>query len=278
VAPGDAATRMGISDTVGKLRADGYAVELGVTARDELGKDLPADRLAAVLHDPAQRSLTVTGVADLSNLADGVVIALPLLPSTSEADMTAWIALLAAALPSDRKPSLFAPPSSKQPSDLPGGSAVNLMALRSSINRVYSMTLDLHCCDGMPGPTTDTDWIGDVVKLATQQLGRSTVQFALPLYGSSFSPKALRAVTFLEAVGLASEQQLQILRTDDGDLHYSYVDGQQVRHDVWFDDGRSLLEKLSQVDALLMPDVGVLLYGLGGEDPAVWSLLKDHMK
>lgn len=281
VAPTTAEGRQALADTVASLHTQGYAVDLGITARDEQGRDLDATRLAPLLRDPLARESSISAIAALSPIADGIVVALPQLPQTSEPDLTAWINQLATALPG-KKPSLFAPPSGSEPSDLPGGSALNLRAVQGSVNQVYAMTLDLHCCDNVAGPTTDSGWIDAVVGLAQTQLGRSSVHFALPLYGTSFvSPvtqPTQRAVTYLEAVGLASQQNLQILRSEAGDLHYSYTASDGSRREVWFDDGPSLLLKLSQLDALLSPSVGVLYYGLGGEDPALWSTLKDHMK
>lgn len=277
VTPRDADAQQAMSSTISFLRSRVGRVELGITARDELGQDLSPTRLAALLHDPAQRALTVAGAASFASQADGLVVALPALPGDSEADVTAWVKALSAQLPG-RKPSIFVPPSSTEPSDLPMGSAVNLAALGSSVRDIYSLTLDYSCCDGTPGPTTDVDWAASVVSLASRQSGASTVHLALPLYGVQFVDSRPQPLTFLAAAGLAGARHLQILRSDEGSLHYSFTDDKAARNEVWFDDAHTTARRLHALDSLVGPGVGVLYYSLGGEDPALWSTLQGLMK
>ncbi len=266
-----------LSDTITYLRARGLRVELGIGARDDAGQDLSAVRLAALLRDPMQRDLTATAAAQFAPRADGLVIALPALPESSSSDLGAWVQTVAAWTPG-RKPSIFVPPSSTEPSDLPQGSAVNLRALAGSIGRVYAMTLDYSCCEGIPGPTTDAEWTAQVVSLASRQSGQTAVYLSQPLYGVQFVDGKSQPLSYLAAAGLASARNIQVLRQEDGSLQYSFVDEKSRRNEVWFDDGRSIAGRLSQLDPRVAPEVGVLYYSLGGEDPKLWSTLQGLMK
>lgn len=266
-----------LNNTISTLRGAGLRVELGITARDDAGQPLSATRLAALLHDPVQRDVTATAAAQFDARADGLVIALPALPDTATADVTAWVQALAAWTPG-RKPSIFAPPSSTEPSDLPEGSAVNLKALSGSLRTVYAMTVDYSCCEGTPGPTTEADWTAQVVSLAGKQAGQKPLFMAQPLYGYRFVAGTAQPVSYLAAAGLASAQHIQVLRTQDGSLQYSFVDANNRRNEVWFDDARSLARRLAYLDSRVAGDVGVLYYSLGGEDPKLWSTLQGLMR
>lgn len=271
--PREADAMQVLSSSVSYLRARGLRVELGITARDDSGQELPPTRLAALLRDPVQRDLTATAAAQFDARADGLVVALPALPQSSESDVTAWVQALAAWTPG-RKPSIFAPPSSEEPSDLPQGSAVNLRTLASSLRSVYAMTVDYSCCEGTPGPTTDADWTAQVVSLAHKQSSQTPLYMTQPLYGFHFIAGSGHPVSYLTAAGLASARHLQILRTDEGSLQYSFQDEKGARNEVWFDDARSIAGRMARLDDLVGAEVGVLYYGLGGEDPALWSTLQ----
>ena len=266
-----------LGTTVSALRTTGLRVELGITARDDAGQPLSPTRLAALLHDPLQRDLTATAVAQFDARADGLVIALPTLPETATADVTAWVQALAAWTPG-RKPSIFAPPSSTEPSDLPQGSAVNLKALAGSVRTVYAMTVDYSCCDETPGPTTEADWTAQVVSLAGRQAGQIPLFMTQPLYGYRFVDGSALPVSYLAAAGLASAQHIQVLRKEDGSLQYSFVDASSRRNEVWFDDASSLARRLAYLDSRVAGNVGVLYYSVGGEDPALWSTLQGLMR
>lgn len=266
-----------LSSTVSYLRGRGLRVELGITARDDSGSELSPTRLAALLRNPLQRDLTATAAAQFDARADGLVVALPGLPESSASDVTAWVQALAAWTPG-RKPSIFVPPSSTEPSDLPQGSSVNLRALSGSIRQIYAMTVDYSCCEGTPGPTTDAEWTAQVLALARKQNRDAPVFMTQPLYGVQFVDGMGQPLSYLAAVGLASAQHIQVLRSDAGSLTYSFVDAKNRRNEVWFDDVRSIAGRLAWLDSRVAADVGVLYYSLGGEDPKLWSTLQGLLK
>ena len=272
LAPAD---RRSLTETVTQLHQRGYRVQLAVTTGEPVTQT--PSKLEALLRDPARRALLTSSVVDYSSLVDGVVIAPPQLSNGSESAFRTWLGELTSALPSLRV-SLFSPPSSESPSDIPGGDAISLSALRSQLAQVYLMTLDLHCCDGTPGPTTASDWIANVALFAKPLLGATPLSIALPLYGTHYGAKTQREVSYLEAVGLAGAEHIQILRDESGALHFDYTDSSGALAHVYFDDAHSTLQTLSNLDQTVPAEVGVLYYGVGAEDPALWATLKERMK
>lgn len=273
LAPADQSS---VAQVTSALKQRGYRVRLGVTTGETPGTTPSA--LEAILADPAKRAALIASLAGFSPISDGIALAPPTLLPTSEASFRAFVNELAATLP-DRRIGLFAPPSSMTPSDVASGDAIKLSALSSSLSRSYLMTLDLHCCDDVPGPTTASDWITRVVTFARSQTNTASLSFSLPLYGTYFgATKTQRQVSYAEAAGMAASRHIEILRREDtGSLYFSFSDAGGVST-VVFDDSHSLLRTLSEVDAGVPADVGVLYYGLGGEDPNLFAALKERMK
>ncbi len=273
LAPAD---RASVSAVVASLQQRGYRVQLGVTT----GEDPTAGQstLDSVLADSTRRAALTASISAYAPLANGITVVPPALAAKSEASFRAFVSELSAAVP-NRKISLFAPPQSMTPSDVPAGDAIKLAALANQLSHSYLMTLDLHCCDGEPGPTTASDWISTVVSFARPQVGTSTLSFSLPLYGTYFgNGQRQRQVSYLEAAGLAAHHHIEVRRHDDTDsLYFTFSEAGGVST-IYFDDSQSLLRTLSEVDQQVPAEVGVLYYGLGSEDPALFRNLKERMK
>jgi spore germination protein YaaH len=272
LAPADVSS---VGQTVSELHKFGYRVQLGVTTGEPFSQT--PSKLDALLQSTTRRATLTASIVSQAPLADGIVLIPPTLAQTTEPAFRTWIGELSQSITSS-KLSLFAPPSSQSPSDIPGGDAVNLSALQSKLARVSLMTLDESCCDGMAGPTTSASWISSVVSYAEQTSPTLPMQFAVPLYGTYFGPQGQRQLSYLEAVGLAGDRNIEILRSEAGALHYSYQEPSGARTEVYFDDAHSTVQLLSQIDASVLPSVGILYYGVGGEDPALWSTLREKMK
>lgn len=275
VTPAAPADRASVTQVVSMLRQRGYRVQLGVTTGEPLAQT--PSLLEPTLRDVNRRGALTASIADFASLADGIVIIPPQLSNSAEPYFRSFVSELVTATPTHHV-SLFAPPITTSPSDIPGGDAINLPALRDQLSQVYLMTLDLHCCDGEPGPTTSADWISEVATFAKPAQTSTPYSIALPLYGTHFGPKDQRQLSYLEAVGLAGHEHIEILRDHSGSLHFDYTDETGALAHVYFDDAQSTLQLLSEIDQHVPTTVGVLYYGVGSEDPALWSMLKERMK
>lgn len=272
VAPTDSDARAALRAEIAALRQSGYRALLGLNAVHDAGPEYSPARLASLLTDGARRATLTAALQERALEADGLEIALPTLNNSSARDLSAWLGELAAVVRPARSLGLFAPPSANDPSDLPGGDAVDLRGVAGLVDRARLMTLDYS--GGEPGPTTDAAWIGEVAALARTKLGQTPLSVTLPLYGIDFGGAEPRQISYVEAVGLASHHRVQILRSDSGGLYTSYSGSDGV-HQVYFDDARSLAQLRAATDETLPQGAGVVYYGLGGEDPALWSQLQE---
>jgi spore germination protein len=199
------------------------------------------------------------------------------MPSSVRANMTQFFALLDGTVRKTAPLGLMAPPSTMSPSDTPGGDAFDLAQIGPHVDRVRMMTLDYSAGGSGPGPDIDPSWAASSAAFAAS-LVSVPVDLSFPLYGTDFSDLGTRFVSYDEARAIASEQGVHLGNDDrdsaSGELSFSWVDGAGHAHQTWFEDGVSASWTLNAWSTQTVPAaVGVVLYGLGAEDPALWDTL-----
>jgi|GEM_PF-1469850 len=270
--PADKGARDELERTFARLHELGYQVSLGVAFTDETGVRYDAERTRRLLGDAAFRDALVASLDPLLAKVDAVDLDLLSAPVAARSDLTKLVAAVSAKLRPAKKPlGLLLPPSVATPSDLPNGEAFDRAALAASVDRFRVMTLDYS--DTAPGPTLDPGWATDAVRLALREQRETAV--AVPLYGTDFGPRGPRGVSVLEARGLAATYGASPRRGPTGALTFSYVEA-GAAHEVWYDDAQSTGLALGAFATSLPPEVGVLYYGLGAEDPALFQALAEH--
>ncbi len=262
-----------VAAQVSSLHALGYKVTIAIGANDATGLPLPAPQLASLLARPDKREAMIAETVGFEVGQDRFDVALPTLDNRSAIDLTAFVSgLSSAARP--RRVGIFAPPSSTLPSDLPGGQAYELRALDSVVDRIRLMTLDYSCCGAPSGPTTDPGWAVDVARTTRDVAPRATLDIAYPLYGYDFDGDREKDLSYGDAEALAAVAHVTPVRGPTSALHFHYLDGAGHTHEVWFDDATSTTRALAAWTADVLPaNVGVVYYGLGGEDPSLFAAL-----
>ena len=276
VGPSDPSAVANLAATVSVLHGEGYRVKLAVSFTDETGRKYDGGQTAAHLADPVWTKTVIANLKTASDVADGLELDLQRLPNTASALVTAFTKDLGAAIRPGRELGMFLPPSIQTPSDVVGGDAFELGALAPLIDHARVMTLDFSCCNQMPGPTIDPGWAVDAVRFSRARMPAAKLDVAFPLYGTDFGPSGQRDVSFLEASAVANSKHASIDRGPTGALQFAYRDD-TGSHAVWFDDAESTARALSAWDATTLPlDVGIVFYGLGSEDPALFDALSSR--
>ena len=81
-------------------------------------------------------------------------------------------------------------------------------------------------------------------------------------------------MSWAEGRAIADALKITPDRDTSGELNFAWNDEAGVAHTTWFEDGVSTSRALHAWDTSALPsDVGVVLYGLGAEDPALWDTL-----
>jgi len=274
VGPRDPSTVSRLASLVADLKADGYRVHFGVAFTDETGQRYDGTQTAAFLGDPAWRTRFRDTLVTALAPADGVELDLQGLPDAARNSVTTLVTEVAQAVRPGKRLGVFVPPSVTIPSDLPGGDAFARAALSAQVYRMRIMTLDFS--DLGPGPTIDPGWAVDAVRLARRD--SVAVDIAYPLYGTDFGPRGRRSTTYLEAIATASSSGARIERGPTTAPFVRYSGYGNEPHELWFDDTDSTSRALAAwTHEVLPPEVGVVFYGLGAEEPALFERLGARM-
>jgi hypothetical protein len=275
VAPVEASAQAELATQIAQIQALGYRARLAITMADELDQPYPPDVMAASLASSTWRSGVVANLAPFAKMADGLDLQLPPPPDSSTTDVTSLVQALSGAY-AEASLGVFVPPGGAS-NDVPGAPAYALGPIGASAARIHLLTLDYSCCSGSPGPTIDSGWAVDVQRSAAGETS-TPLDVAVPLYGTDFGPNGQRAVSFLEAQSVAAENRASLQRGPTGAVYYDWTDGNGGGHETWFDDATSTSWTLAAWDSQTLPaNVGVVYWGLGSEDPALWDTLAQEV-
>jgi spore germination protein YaaH len=269
VGPRDPSATAALGAQIAELRQLGYRVSLGVSFTDETGTRYDGKQTRDFLADPAWRTRFRETLVTAMAPADGIELDLQQLPDDARPFVTALVTEISPVIRPAKKLGIFAPPSVATPSDLPGGEAFARATLAPLVDRWRVMTLDFS--DRGPGPTLDPGWAVDAARVALGDT--AAVDIAVPLYGTDFGPRGHRSVSWLEATGLASSSRVDVQRGPTTAPFFGYVTLGEP-HELWFDDAESTANALGawRLD-VLPPNVGVVFYGLGAEEPSLFERL-----
>jgi spore germination protein YaaH len=256
----------------------GYGVTLAADFVTDNGNVFDGNQTAQELSEPGWSAKVATNIALAAQGANEVDLDLELLPASARQNLTALVTLVAAAVHPHTQLGVFLPPATMTPSDVPGGDAFDIAAIAQWADRLRVLTLDYtRTTPGTsPGPTIDSGWAVDAVRFALTYSGSVPVDVAFPLYGNDFTTSSatapVRSTTFLEAVGLGETYGQVAQRAATQELVLDYTDDANATHELWYDDAKSTVLTLGAWDYTTLPaNIGVVFYGLGAEDPALWE-------
>jgi len=277
VTPNDASAQSDLKTLVASLQSMGYAVSLAASFTTDDGYTYDGAQTATELANATWVASVASNIAEVSSaaVANGVELDLEQLPASARPNVTSLVAAVASKIRPYKKLGVFLPPQTTTPSDVPGGDAFDVATLASSVDRFRVMTLDFSGSN--PGPTIDTGWAVDALRFAQANASSASFDVAYPLYGNDFTTSgaaSVRFTTFLEAQGLASTYDVTARRGPSQELVLDYTDDAHQTHELWYDDATSTLIGLHAWDAQTLPtSVGVVYYGFGAEDPALWAAI-----
>lgn len=163
------------------------------------------------------------------------------------------------------------------PNDVWAG-ATDYVAIGKIADQVTIMTYDEHSIGTTEGPIASKGWVNRVMNYATGKIPKGKIIMGIPIYGyewSSDKPLLPNSMSVGNAAELARKHSVDILYDESQEVpHFSFtVSG--VRHDVHFENSRSLTAKLDIVKKSQIH--GVAIWRLGLEDQAMWTdVLKNY--
>jgi len=158
------------------------------------------------------------------------------------------------------------------------GAAFDFRKLGRAADFLVIMAYDQHTPLTPPGPVAGYDWVKAILDYAVRRVPPSKLVLGVPLYGREWvetsQGTSARSLGYKDLKPYLEDPAG--VRTWD-DLYrtawFQLREGQTVRT-AWFDDARSLLEKLKLVQLYHLR--GYAAWRLGEEDPEFWEAGKDQ--
>ena len=231
-----------------------------------------ADLVQQMLHDPAARRTHIRALVDLavSKGYDGIDIDYESLDSEDRGVYTKFLTRLAQALHAEGKMLATAvhPKVSNAGYD-ERNLAQDFKAIGAAVDQVRVMTYDYSWDTSPPGPVAPARWVKRVIAWTVTQIPADKVVLGIDLLGYDWAGGHGVTVDHQRAQSLADAHGATIRRSADESPSFTYRDSSGKRHEVWWEDARSVQVKLPLVAEYGLG--GVFFWRLGGEDSTLWS-------
>jgi spore germination protein len=252
-----------ITDTVARpaiVLKDGVKPAIHLVI-DELSND-------ALMHfslDPAYgvRPLLIEDICRVGESFDGVQVDFESVARDDADFFFGFLKELRARLPAEKKLSIAVPARTELTAD-----AYDYSRIAPIVDRMVIMAYDEHWSTSSPGPVASLPWCAKVVDYAKSAIGVNKIVMGLPLYGRAWQDRRLaRALRFKNVLDLVAEKKSTTSYAPELGASFEYSENVTVT--VFFDDHRSLVEKLRLYQAREVNAVSFWRIGQG--PPLLWD-------
>jgi len=222
--------------------------------------------LQELLADPARRKVLENGIVSFleTNKLQGVVVDFEEVPQAAYADLSTFLGELSAS---------FAPHGWIVVEAAPYADAGWPYATFAKvIDYTMLMAYDQHDETGVPGAIAGEPWFEDTLDKRMKELAPNRTIIAIGNYAYDWhGGDSADDLSFQEAVVAARDSDARVdFDPDTNNPHFSYIENDNVKHDVWFLDGVTAYNQIHAAD--VFQPAGYALWRLGSEDPSVWSV------
>ena len=223
--------------------------------------------LARLLANPAARTAHIDDIVAFlqSNKFQGLTIDFEEVPPKSQEDLRDFLSELSSALTAHGMAMVLAVPFDDDSWPYATyGQIADYMLL---------MGYDQHWDQSAPGSIAGQDWFETILDKRMQELDPDRTIVAIGGYGYDWiKGHQTQELTFEEAVLSAKDSEAEIqFDPKTANPHFSFIEDDGNRHDVWFLDGITAFNEIEAGDAYRL--AGYALWRVGSEDPSVWSVL-----
>src|SRR5579859_7029986 len=157
----------------------------------------------------------------------------------------------------------------------------NYPAIAAVADGVVLMNYDEHYPGGASGPVASQDWFVENLKFAKNVIPQEKIICAIANYGYDWVQKPKNGVlpagahdssVSVQEAWLAARDSEEDVNFDDDAMnpHFSYLDENSLRHDVWFLDAVTALNHMRSAQTLGIKTFA--LWRLGSEDRSLWRV------
>ena len=141
------------------------------------------------------------------------------------------------------------------------------------VDYLLLMGYDEHWSTGKPGSIAGQHWFEQALDKRMRTLDPAYTIVALGGYGYDWVKGApAESLSFQDAVLSARDSEADIVFDPESfNPHFSFVEDDGKRHDVWFLDAVTAFNEIHAADAY--QPAGYAFWRLGSEDPSIWSVM-----
>lgn len=147
----------------------------------------------------------------------------------------------------------------------------DLSIISGCVDTVKIMCYNLHGPFSQPGPVSTVEWIEQAMRVVTKKIPREKICIAIALHGFDWSVEKTYYLTYKKAMELVKEHHSKISRTNDNIPYFTYIKN-KVKHIVWFEDSKSIINKIKTVRRYGVKKIA--FWRLGSESEGIYSYLK----
>jgi spore germination protein len=275
--PTDAGAVEYVSDRVRATTPEDLGVPVAPSISNFHDGRWDGDLVARLVGDPQRRTAHVAAIVEVvrSHEWRGVDLDYESLPASSRDAYSAFVAELADALHQiPARLSVTVHAKTRDPGEWPGAQAQDWRAIGAAADEVRVMAYDHSFAGSPPGPIAPLSWVDQVLTLAAASVPLERIALGVATYGYDWSgPAPAAALQWVEIDALVADRRGSPQWDDQSASPWlRYTDEGGAEHTVWYEDARSLQAKL---DLARRHGVSrVVIWRLGGEDPAIWSTLR----
>jgi len=223
--------------------------------------------LQTLLADPARRAILEKGLVSFlaEHKLQGVVVDFEEVPQGAHADLGSFLSELSA---------LFAPRGWIVVQAAPyADDSWPYAAFAKFVDYTMLMAYDEHDDAGPPGSIASEPWFETTLDKRMKELSPSRTIVAIGNYAYDWhGEETADSLSFQDAAVAARDSEARVdFDPNSNNPHFSYIENDKVKHEVWFLDGVTAYNQIHAAD--VYQPAGYALWRLGSEDPSVWSVL-----
>jgi spore germination protein YaaH len=161
------------------------------------------------------------------------------------------------------------------PNDIWKGS-FDYKAIGETVDEVIIMTYEEHWPASPPGSVASIPWVNEILNYALAIIPKQKIYMGIPLYGYDWSERGgAKAISYPTALELARRYGAPIQWDERQTSSYFIYETRGIRHTVYFEDLRSLTEKLDLASGKGIK--GVALWEMNLSYPSFWEALQSNL-
>lgn len=163
---------------------------------------------------------------------------------------------------------------SNDPQDIWKG-AFDYPVIGQAVDGVIIMTYEEHWPASPPGSVASIPWINRILDYAIAHIPRQKIYMGIPLYGYDWSEKGgAEVISYRRAIELAQRHGAPLQWDATQHSTYFRYETRGVRHTVFFEDPRSLKDKLDLASKRGIR--GVALWEMNLSYPRAWEVMQTY--